>query len=57
MVKSASLFSQLLKQIPRNDFAALVKKHQGERGAKGFHLLDSNDRYAVLSDGSRRFIA
>ena len=36
MVKSASLFSQLLKQIPRNDFAALVKKHQGERGAKGF---------------------
>jgi len=36
MVKSASLFSQLLKQIPRNDFAAAVKKHQGERGAKGF---------------------
>ena len=36
MVKSASLFSQLLKQIPRNDFAALVKKHQDERRAKGF---------------------
>jgi hypothetical protein len=36
MVKSASLFSQLLKQIPRNEFAGLVKKHQGERHAKGF---------------------
>ena len=36
MVRSASLFSQLLQQIPRNDFAALVAKHQGERHAKGF---------------------
>jgi len=36
MLKSASLFSQLLKQIPRNEFAALVKKHHGERNAKGF---------------------
>lgn len=35
MVKSASLFSQLLKQIPRNEFAGLVKKHQGERHAMG----------------------
>jgi hypothetical protein len=36
MVKSASLFSQLLKQIPRNEFAGLVNRHQGERHAKGF---------------------
>lgn len=36
MVRSASLFSQLLQQIPRNEFASLVKKHQGERHAKGF---------------------
>ena len=36
MVKTASLFSQLLQQVPRNEFAALVNKHQGERNAKGF---------------------
>lgn len=41
MVKTASLFSQLLEQIlleqiPRTEFAALVKKHQGERHARGF---------------------
>lgn len=36
MVRSASLFSQLLQQIPRNEFAVLVSKHQGERHAKGF---------------------
>lgn len=36
MVRTASLFSQLLQQIPRNQFAALVAKHQAERHAKGF---------------------
>ncbi len=36
MVKTASLFSQLLQQVPRNEFAKLVSKHQGERNAKGF---------------------
>ena len=36
MVRSANLFSQLLQQIPRNEFARLVSKHQGERNAKGF---------------------
>jgi len=36
MVRSASLFSQLLQQIPRLEFAALVKKYQAERNAKGF---------------------
>jgi hypothetical protein len=36
MVRSASLFSQLLKQIPRPLFAELVIKHQAERNAKGF---------------------
>lgn len=36
MVRNASLFSQLLQQIPRNEFAGLVNKHQAERNAKGF---------------------
>ena len=36
MIRSASLFSQLLQHMPRMEFAALVKKHQGERHAKGF---------------------
>lgn len=36
MVRTASLFSQLLHQIPRNEFAKLVTKHQAERNAKGF---------------------
>jgi len=36
MMQSASLFSQLLQQFPREKFAALVKKHSGERCAKGF---------------------
>ena len=36
MVRDASLFSQLLQQIPRNEFATLVNKHQAEHNAKGF---------------------
>jgi len=36
MVRTASLFSQLLEQIPRNHFAALVGRHEAERHAKGF---------------------
>jgi len=36
MVRSASLFSQLLQQVPRSGFDALVRKHQGDRRAKGF---------------------
>jgi hypothetical protein len=36
MVRSASLFSQLLKQIPRPLFAELVSRHKAERNAKGF---------------------
>jgi len=36
MVRCASLFSQLLEQFPRNEFARLVKKHDAERHAKGF---------------------
>jgi hypothetical protein len=36
MVRTASLFSQLLCQVPRNRFASLVRKHEGERHAKGF---------------------
>ncbi len=36
MVRTASLFSQLLQQIPRNEFSKLVDKHGAERHAKGF---------------------
>lgn len=36
MVRTASLFSQLLQQFPRNVFGALVDQHHAERHAKGF---------------------
>ena len=36
MVQQASLFSQLLRQVPRNEFDQLVRAHQAEKGAKGF---------------------
>jgi hypothetical protein len=36
MVKTASLFSQLLQHIPRTEFASLVKKHRAEYASKGF---------------------
>ena len=36
MVKTASLFSQLLRHVPRTEFAQLVGKHRAERYAKGF---------------------
>lgn len=36
MVRTASLFSQLLAQIPRIKFERLVKEHGAEYGAKGF---------------------
>ncbi len=36
MVRVGSLFSQLLKQIPRDTFQGLVRKFGAERYAKGF---------------------
>ena len=36
MVRNASLFSQLLQQVPRAQFAQLVRQHRAEKGAKGF---------------------
>lgn len=36
MVVASSLFNQLLHHFPRTEFAALVRKHRAERGAKGF---------------------
>jgi len=36
MVQAMSLFNQLLQRFPRNEFAALVRKHGAEKGAKGF---------------------
>ena len=36
MVQVASIFSQLLQEIPRCDFQGLVKQYGAERAAKGF---------------------
>jgi hypothetical protein len=36
MVRSASLFSQLLQEIPRFQFERLVRRHGAERHAKGY---------------------
>jgi hypothetical protein len=36
MIQAASLFNQLLQHFPRAEFAALVRNHDAERGAKGF---------------------
>jgi hypothetical protein len=36
MIKVASLFSQLFKNVSRIEFYNLVAKHEAERGAKGF---------------------
>ncbi len=36
IVQVASLFNQLLQHFPRTEFAALVRKHDAERAAKGF---------------------
>jgi hypothetical protein len=36
MVQAMRLFNQLLQHFPSLEFAALVKKHKAERGAKGF---------------------
>ena len=36
MIQAGSLFNQLLRHFPRAEFAALVRRHEAERGAKGF---------------------
>ena len=36
MLQAMSLFNQLLQHFPKLEFAALVKKHNAERAAKGF---------------------
>ena len=36
MVRHASLFSQLLQQVPRREFEQLVRQHGAEKAAKGF---------------------
>ena len=37
MVKVASLFNQLLREISRTEFEGLVRKHKAEHAAKGFN--------------------
>ena len=36
MIQAMSLFNQLLQHLPVLEFAALVKKHNAEKAAKGF---------------------
>jgi DDE family transposase/uncharacterized protein DUF4372 len=38
--KVCSIFSQILKFVPRLEFEAAVKKHHAERHARGFHCWD-----------------
>ncbi len=40
MVKSASLFSQILSQVNRHEFAALSREFKAEKAAKGFGCWD-----------------
>ena len=40
MIKVASLFSQVLSLINRNDFSRAVKQWDAEKGAKGFRCWD-----------------
>jgi hypothetical protein len=40
MIKVASVFSQVLREVPRAEFFGLVKKHEAEKGAKGFPCWD-----------------
>lgn len=39
-VKTASIFSQLLRFFPKAEFLSLVNKHGAERGSKGFSSWD-----------------
>ena len=40
MIRSASIFSQLLKIFDRNDFARVVRLHNAEKHSKGFSCWD-----------------
>ena len=40
MVRCGSLLSQILELVPRVEFAEIVRKHEAERGAKGFSSWD-----------------
>jgi hypothetical protein len=40
MLKSASVFAQVLSIVSRKDFSAAVKKHNAQKGAKGFSCWD-----------------
>ncbi|MBU4275870.1 MAG: DUF4372 domain-containing protein [Proteobacteria bacterium] len=52
MVRSVSLFSQLLKQIPRPLFAGLASRHKAERNAKGFTSQDWQIVNNILANNS-----
>src|SRR4030065_913879 len=40
MIKVASVFSQVLHEVPRAEFHRLTREHEAEYGAKGFSCWD-----------------
>jgi hypothetical protein len=40
MIKRCSLFAQVLTQMSRRTFGTAVRRHNGEKGAKGFTCWD-----------------
>ena len=56
MVRTASLFSQLLDLFPRNQFQRSVKAHRAERYMKGFNVLGTVCGNAVLPVGASAFV-
>ena len=43
MNHNTSLFAEILKLIPRSEFNRIVRRHGGERNAKGFTYRDLNE--------------
>ena len=57
MIQVASIFSQLLKEVPRWEFQGLVRKHGAEHAAKGFtsweHLVSMLFCHLARADSLR----
>ncbi len=50
IIQVASPFNQLLQHFPRNEFAALVRKHNAEYRSKGFDCWTQNAGSIVVMD-------
>ena len=57
MTRFSSIFSQLLQLFPRLEFEQAVKKHNAERGAKGFSSWGPVCGDAVLPVWAGAFVA